>query len=261
MLGFDDCPVRPGARCRGTVLASMRAAAEGLSPGGFAPTAAPCDRPVIAGPDQRRRGPLKPVAGLLKDLAAVPRGPDRRGNPRGSAPGAVPAAALQTLRRPRPRPPTSPGAERGCGLRAAGRRADIGGFPARGRSTICSERGRRDHAVPDQAGPPRWAGRPGSPRGTFAEAFRGGVSACFDDLQGQPRVGMRTLPLAVIAGPLPAHGPGLSPGPQERSVEFVVTGPRTTGNSDRGDPGEPVRTARAPAWRNGGGSMASEFPG
>ena len=150
MLGFDD--VRALAHAAEDVLASMRAA-EAFPPE-FAP---PLLRATAALRAQiNADGTAEPVAGLLKDLAAC-RAARTDGETPGSAPGAVAAAA--------PNPASPATRERG-----RGRRADIAGSGREDRPS--ARRGRRDHAVPDQAG--SLAGRAGRAARGRRRGVRGG---------------------------------------------------------------------------------------
>jgi two-component system chemotaxis sensor kinase CheA len=206
MLGFDD--VRALAHAAEDVLASMRAA-EAFPPE-FAP---PLLRATAALRAQiNADGTAEPVAGLLKDLAACRAARTDEETP-GSAPGAVPAAASN---------PASPatasatatasaGAGDGRTLRVPAGKIDhlldVAG-------EIMQYRTRLAHSLGGQAGQPE----------DVAEAFGAG-ERMLDDLR-DTAVGMRTLPLAVIAGPLPrmvrdfARAAG-------KEVEFVVTGADT----------------------------------
>jgi len=204
MLGFDD--VRALAHAAEDVLASMRAA-EAFPPE-FAP---PLLRATAALRAQiNADGTAEPVAGLLKDLAACRAARTDEETP-GSAPGAVPAAASN---------PASPAtASAGAGAGAGDGR------------TLRVPAGKIDHLL-DVAGEimqyrTRLAHSLGGPAGQsedVAEAFGAG-ERMLDDLK-DTAVGMRTLPLAVIAGPLPrmvrdfARAAG-------KEVEFVVSGADT----------------------------------
>jgi two-component system chemotaxis sensor kinase CheA len=210
MLGFDD--VRALAHAAEDVLASMRAA-EAFPPE-FAP---PLLRATAALRAQiNADGTPEPVAGLLKDLAACRAARTDEETP-GSAPGAVPAAASNPAS-PAPAPASaSPGAIAGAGggdgrtLRVPAGKIDhlldVAG-------EIMQYRTRLAHSLGGQAGQP----------GDVAEAFGAG-ERMLDDLR-DTAVGMRTLPLAVIAGPLPrmvrdfARAAG-------KEVEFAVTGADT----------------------------------
>ena len=204
MLGFDD--VRALAHAAEDVLASMRAA-EAFPPE-FAP---PLLRATAALRAQiNADGTAEPVAGLLKDLAAC-RAARTDGETAGSAPGAAAAAA------PNPASPATAGASAGAGagdgrtLRVPAGKIDhlldVAG-------EIMQYRTRLAHSLGGQAGQPE----------DVAEAFGAG-ERMLDDLR-DTAVGMRTLPLAVIAGPLPrmvrdfARAAG-------KEVEFVVTGADT----------------------------------
>jgi two-component system, chemotaxis family, sensor kinase CheA len=202
MLGFDD--VRALAHAAEDVLASMRAA-EAFPPE-FAP---PLLRATAALRAQiNADGTAQPVAGLLKDLAAC-RAARTDGETPGSAPGAVAAAA------PNPASPVTASAGAGAGdgrtLRVPAGKIDhlldVAG-------EIMQYRTRLAHSLGGQAGQPE----------DVAEAFGAG-ERMLDDLR-DTAVGMRTLPLAVIAGPLPrmvrdfARAAG-------KEVEFVVTGADT----------------------------------
>jgi two-component system, chemotaxis family, sensor kinase CheA len=194
MLGFDD--VRALAHAAEDVLASVRTA--GVFPPDFA---APLLRATAALRAQVN-GTAEPVAGLLDDLAACRAGPPG-GEPPGRAPeasttaasgraAAAPAADVRTLRVP---------AEKIDHL------LDVAG-------EIMQYRTRLAHSLGGQAGQAQ----------DVAEAFGAG-ERMLDDLK-DTAVGMRTLPLAVIAGPLPrmvrdvARAAG-------KEVEFVVTGADT----------------------------------
>jgi two-component system chemotaxis sensor kinase CheA len=210
MLGFDD--VRALAHAAEDVLASMRAA-EAFPPE-FAP---PLLRATAALRAQiNADGTAEPVAGLLKDLAACRAARTDEETP-GSAPGAVPAAASNPAS-PAPAPASaSPGATAGAGggdgrtLRVPAGKIDhlldVAG-------EIMQYRTRLAHSLGGQAGQPE----------DVAEAFGAG-ERMLDDLR-DTAVGMRTLPLAVIAGPLPrmvrdfARAAG-------KEVEFAVTGADT----------------------------------
>jgi two-component system chemotaxis sensor kinase CheA len=208
MLGFDD--VRALAHAAEDVLASMRAA-EAFPPE-FAP---PLLRATAALRAQiNADGTAEPVAGLLKDLAACRAARTDEETP-GSAPGAVPAAASN----PASPATASAGATAGAGAGAGDGRTlrvpagkidhllDVAG-------EIMQYRTRLAHSLGGQAGQPE----------DVAEAFGAG-ERMLDDLR-DTAVGMRTLPLAVIAGPLPrmvrdfARAAG-------KEVEFVVTGADT----------------------------------
>ena len=194
MLGFDD--VRVLAHAAEDVLASVRTA--GVFPPDFA---APLLRATAALRAQVN-GTAEPVAGLLDDLAACRAGPPGE-EPPGSAPEAsavaaskpvapTPAADVRTLRVP---------AEKIDHL------LDVAG-------EIMQYRTRLAHSLGGQAGQAQ----------DVAEAFGAG-ERMLDDLK-DTAVGMRTLPLAVIAGPLPrmvrdvARAAG-------KEIEFVVTGADT----------------------------------
>jgi two-component system chemotaxis sensor kinase CheA len=192
MLGFDD--VRALAHAAEDVLASVRTA--GVFPPGFA---APLLRATAALRAQVN-GTAEPVDGLLDDLAACRAGPPGD-EPLGSAPEAstaaaservAPAADVRTLRVP---------AEKIDHL------LDVAG-------EIMQYRTRLAHSLGGQAGQAQ----------DVAEAFGAG-ERMLDDLK-DTAVGMRTLPLAVIAGPLPrmvrdvARAAG-------KEIEFVVTGADT----------------------------------
>ena len=193
MLGFDD--VRALAHAAEDVLASVRTA--GVFPPDFA---APLLRATAALRAQVN-GTAEPVAGLLDDLAACRAVPPGDGTP-GRAPEAgtaaseraapAPAADVRTLRVP---------AEKIDHL------LDVAG-------EIMQYRTRLAHSLGGQAGQAQ----------DVAEAFGAG-ERMLDDLK-DTAVGMRTLPLAVIAGPLPrmvrdvARAAG-------KEVEFVVTGAGT----------------------------------
>jgi len=194
MLGFDD--VRALAHAAEDVLASVRTA--GVFPPDFA---APLLRATAALRAQVN-GTAEPVAGLLDDLAACRAGPPGD-EPPGRAPEAstaaaseraapAPAADVRTLRVP---------AEKIDHL------LDVAG-------EIMQYRTRLAHSLGGQAGQAQ----------DVAEAFGAG-ERMLDDLK-DTAVGMRTLPLAVIAGPLPrmvrdvARAAG-------KEVEFVVTGADT----------------------------------
>ena len=192
MLGFDD--IRALAHAAEDVLASVRTA--GVFPPGFA---APLLRATAALRAQVN-GTAEPVDGLLDDLAACRAGPPGD-EPPGSAPEAstaaaservAPAADVRTLRVP---------AEKIDHL------LDVAG-------EIMQYRTRLAHSLGGQAGQAQ----------DVAEAFGAG-ERMLDDLK-DTAVGMRTLPLAVIAGPLPrmvrdvARAAG-------KEIEFVVTGADT----------------------------------
>jgi two-component system chemotaxis sensor kinase CheA len=194
MLGFDD--VRALAHAAEDVLASVRTA--GVFPPDFA---APLLRATAALRAQVN-GTAEPVAGLLDDLAACRAGPPGDGTP-ARAPEAgtaaasdraapAPAADVRTLRVP---------AEKIDHL------LDVAG-------EIMQYRTRLAHSLGGQGGQAQ----------DVAEAFGAG-ERMLDDLK-DTAVGMRTLPLAVIAGPLPrmvrdvARAAG-------KEVEFVVTGAGT----------------------------------
>ena len=210
MLGFDD--VRALAHAAEDVLASVRTA--GVFPPDFA---APLLRATAALRAQVN-GTAEPVAGLLDDLATCRAGPPGE-EPPGSAPEAsavaastvaastvaasgqvaaskpvapAPAADVRTLRVP---------AEKIDHL------LDVAG-------EIMQYRTRLAHSLGGQAGQSQ----------DVAEAFGAG-ERMLDDLK-DTAVGMRTLPLAVIAGPLPrmvrdvARAAG-------KEIEFVVTGADT----------------------------------
>lgn len=200
MLGFDD--VRALAHAAEDVLASMRAAEA------FPPEFAP---PLLRATSALRAqinadGTAEPVAVLLKDLAAC-RAARTDGETPGSAPGAVPAVAAN------PASPATASASAGDGrtLRVPAGKIDhlldVAG-------EIMQYRTRLAHSLGGQAGQPE----------DVAEAFGAG-ERMLDDLR-DTAVGMRTLPLAVIAGPLPrmvrdfARAAG-------KEVEFVVTGADT----------------------------------
>jgi two-component system chemotaxis sensor kinase CheA len=208
MLGFDD--VRALAHAAEDVLASMRAA-EAFPPE-FAP---PLLRATAALRAQiNADGTAEPVAGLLKDLAACRAARPDKETP-GSAPGAAAAAAAASNPAPpAPAPATAPagaGAGDGRTLRVPAGKIDhlldVAG-------EIMQYRTRLAHSLGGQAGQPE----------DVAEAFGAG-ERMLDDLR-DTAVGMRTLPLAVIAGPLPrmvrdfARAAG-------KEVEFVVTGADT----------------------------------
>jgi two-component system chemotaxis sensor kinase CheA len=210
MLGFDD--VRALAHAAEDVLASMRAA-EAFPPE-FAP---PLLRATAALRAQiNADGTAEPVAGLLKDLAACRAARTDEETP-GSAPGAVPAAASNPASPATATASASPGATAGAGggdgrtLRVPAGKIDhlldVAG-------EIMQYRTRLAHSLGGQAGQPE----------DVAEAFGAG-ERMLDDLR-DTAVGMRTLPLAVIAGPLPrmvrdfARAAG-------KEVEFVVTGADT----------------------------------
>jgi two-component system chemotaxis sensor kinase CheA len=195
MLGFDD--VRALAHAAEDVLASIREA------GAFPPEFAP---PLLRATTALRAqisadGTAEPVASLLKDLAACRAARTGEQTP-GSAPGAV--AAAPSLASPA-------GAGDGRTLRVPAGKIDhlldVAG-------EIMQYRTRLAHSLGGQAGQ----------SGDFAEAFGTG-ERMLDDLR-DTAVGMRTLPLAAITGPLPrmvrdaARATG-------KEVEFVVTGTDT----------------------------------
>ena len=218
MLGFDD--VRLLAHAAEDVLASVRAA--GVFPPEFA---APLLRVTAALRTQiNSGGTTEPVAGLLNDLAAC-RAAQTHEEVSGSAPGAA-AAAAPNPASPAPPNPASPApapapapVSAGTGTGAADGRTlrvpagkidhllDVAG-------EIMQYRTRLAHSLGGQAGQPE----------DVAEAFGAG-ERMLDDLK-DTAVGMRTLPLAVIAGPLPrmvrdfARAAG-------KEVEFAVTGADT----------------------------------
>ncbi len=198
MLGFDD--VRALAHAAEDVLASVRTA--GVFPPDFA---APLLRATAALRAQVN-GTAEPVAGLLDDLAAC-----RAGPPGGEPPGRAPEASTAAS--------TAAASERAAPAPAADVRTlrvpaekidhllDVAG-------EIMQYRTRLAHSLGGQAGQAQ----------DVAEAFGAG-ERMLDDLK-DTAVGMRTLPLAVIAGPLPrmvrdvARAAG-------KEVEFVVTGADT----------------------------------
>lgn len=196
MLGFDD--VRALAHAAEDVLASVRTA--GVFPPDFA---APLLRATAALRAQVN-GTAEPVAGLLDDLAACRAGPPG-GEPPGRAPEAGTAAASG-----RAAPAPAPAADVRT-LRVPAEKIDhlldVAG-------EIMQYRTRLAHSLGGQAGQAQ----------DVAEAFGAG-ERMLDDLK-DTAVGMRTLPLAVIAGPLPrmvrdvARAAG-------KEVEFVVTGADT----------------------------------
>jgi len=200
MLGFDD--VRALAHAAEDVLASVRGA--GVFPPEFAP---PLLRATTALRAQiNADGTAEPVAGLMKDLAAC-RAVLTDGETPGSAPGAAAAADPVS---PAPEP-VAAGAGDGRTLRVPAAKIDhlldVAG-------EIMQYRTRLAHSLGGQAGRPE----------DVAEAFAAG-ERMLDELR-DTAVGMRTLPLAVIAGPLPrmvrdfARAAG-------KEVEFVVTGADT----------------------------------
>jgi two-component system, chemotaxis family, sensor kinase CheA len=194
MLGFDD--VRALAHAAEDVLASVRTA--GVFPPDFA---APLLRATAALRAQVN-GTAEPVAGLLDDLAACRAGPPG-GEPPGRATEASTAAASQRVA-------PAPAADVRT-LRVPAEKIDhlldVAG-------EIMQYRTRLAHSLGGQAGQAQ----------DVAEAFGAG-ERMLDDLK-DTAVGMRTLPLAVIAGPLPrmvrdvARAAG-------KEVEFVVTGADT----------------------------------
>ena len=206
MLGFDD--VRTLAHAAEDVLASVRAA--GVFPPEFA---APLLRATAALRAQvNADGTAEPVAGLLDDLAAC-RAALNDGETPASAPGAGAAAAanpVSPVAVPVPAGPAT-GAGDGRTLRVPAEKIDhlldVAG-------EIMQYRTRLAHSLGGRAGQSE----------AFAEAFGAG-ERMLDDLK-DTAVGMRTLPLAVIAGPLPrvvrdfARAAG-------KEVEFVVTGADT----------------------------------
>jgi two-component system chemotaxis sensor kinase CheA len=196
MLGFDD--VRALAHAAEDVLASVREA--GVFPPEFAP---PLLRATAALRAQiNADGTAEPVAALLQDLAAC-RATLTDGETPPSAPGAAAAAT--------PNPVSPAGAGDGRTLRVPAGKIDhlldVAG-------EIMQYRTRLAHSLGGQAGQPE----------DVAEAFGAG-ERMLDELR-DTAVGMRTLPLAVIAGPLPrmvrdfARAAG-------KEVEFVVTGADT----------------------------------
>jgi two-component system chemotaxis sensor kinase CheA len=202
MLGFDD--VRALAHAAEDVLASVRAA------GAFPPDfAAPLLRATAALRAQIN-GTAEPVAGLLDDLAACRAGPGGEESP-ASTPQASAAAA------------STPAAARKPAAASPATAADV--------RTLRVPAGKIDHLL-DVAGEimqyrARLAYSLGGQAGQsqdVAEALGAG-ERLLDDLK-DTAVGMRTLPLAVIAGPLPrmvrdfARAAG-------KEVEFVVTGADT----------------------------------
>ena len=199
MLGFDD--VRALAHAAEDVLASVRTA--GVFPPDFA---APLLRATAALRAQVN-GTAEPVAGLLDDLAACRAGPPG-GEPPGRAPEASTAAASTAAASERVAP--APAADVRT-LRVPAEKIDhlldVAG-------EIMQYRTRLAHSLGGQAGQAQ----------DVAEAFGAG-ERMLDDLK-DTAVGMRTLPLAVIAGPLPrmvrdvARAAG-------KEVEFVVTGADT----------------------------------
>jgi two-component system chemotaxis sensor kinase CheA len=189
MLGFDD--VRALAHAAEDVLASVRTA--GVFPPEFAP---PLLRATAALRAQvNADGAVEPVASLLKDLAAC------RAAPAGEQP---PVSAPA-------RPPAGAGAGDSRTLRVPAGKIDhlldVAG-------EIMQYRTRLAHSL---GGETRQSG-------AVAEAFGAG-ERLLDDLKDTV-IGMRTLPLAVIAGPLPrmvrdfARAAG-------KEVGFVVTGADT----------------------------------
>ena len=200
MLGFDD--VRALAHAAEDVLASMRAA--GVFPPEFAPPLLRATAVLRA--QINADGTAEPVAGLLRDLAACRAARTDEETP-GSAPGAVPAAAPN----PASPVPVPAGAGDGRTLRVPAGKIDhlldVAG-------EIMQYRTRLAHSLGGQAGQSE----------DVAEAFGAG-ERMLDDLRDSA-VGMRTLPLAAIAGPLPrmvrdfARAAG-------KEVEFVVTGADT----------------------------------
>jgi two-component system chemotaxis sensor kinase CheA len=194
MLGFDD--VRALAHAAEDVLASVRTA--GVFPPDFA---APLLRATAALRAQVN-GTAEPVTGLLDDLAACRAGPPG-GEPPGRAPEGSTAAASERVA-------PAPAADART-LRVPAEKIDhlldVAG-------EIMQYRTRLAHSLGGQAGQAQ----------DVAEAFGAG-ERMLDDLK-DTAVGMRTLPLAVIAGPLPrmvrdvARAAG-------KEVEFVVTGADT----------------------------------
>ena len=137
----------------------------------------------------------------------MPGGPDRRGNP-GQRPGAVAGRGRQPcVARDREREPAADGRTLRVPAEKIDHLLDVAG-------EIMQYRTRLAHSLGGQAGQPE----------DVAEAFGAG-ERMLDDLK-DTAVGMRTLPLAVIAGPLPrmvrdfARAAG-------KEVEFVVTGADT----------------------------------
>ena len=202
MLGFDD--VRTLAHAAEDVLAGVRAT--GVFPREFA---APLLRVTASlRAHVNADATAEPVAGLLDDLAAC-RATLVSQEPPASAPGTSAVAAGK---------PPVPGP-------APGPRADTGGRTLR----VPAEK--IDHLL-DVAGEimqyrTRLAHALGGPAGQsedVAEAFGAG-ERMLDDLK-DTAAGMRTLPLAVIAGPLPrvvrdfAQAAG-------KEVDFVVSGADT----------------------------------
>jgi two-component system chemotaxis sensor kinase CheA len=209
MLGFDD--VRVLAHATEDVLATVRAA--GVFPPEFA---APLLRATASLRAQvNAGGTAEPVAGLLDDLAAC-RAALAGEEPPAAAPGPGAAAAGHP---PGPAPGHPPGLAPGTGSGPAPGRTlrvpaekidhllDVAG-------EIMQDRTRLAHSLGGLAGQ----------SGDVADAFGAG-ERMLDDLK-DTAVGMRTLPLAVIAGPLPrmvrdfARGAG-------KDVEFVVSGADT----------------------------------
>jgi two-component system chemotaxis sensor kinase CheA len=208
MLGFDD--VRALAHAAEDVLASVRAA--GAFPAEFAASLLRATASLRA----QINGTAEPVAGLLDDLAAcraalADEGASRSATRPPSPPGprGAPGAGAVTAGLP-PVPAPAPGAD-GRTLRVPAEKIDhlldVAG-------EIMQYRTRLAHSLGGQAGQSE----------DVAEAFGAG-ERMLDDLK-DTAVGMRTLPLSVIAGPLPrlvrdvARAAG-------KEVEFVVTGAGT----------------------------------
>jgi two-component system chemotaxis sensor kinase CheA len=198
MLGFDD--VRALAHAAEDVLASVRTA--GAFPPEFAP---PLLRATAALRAQvNAEETAEPVTGLLKDLAAC-RAALIDEEPPGSAPEAAAAPAAH------PAPPAPAPAGDGRTLRVPAGKIDhlldVAG-------EIMQYRTRLAHSLGGQTGQSE----------AVAEAFGAG-ERMLDDLK-DTAIGMRTLPVAVITGPLPrmvrdfARAAG-------KEVEFVVTGADT----------------------------------
>jgi two-component system chemotaxis sensor kinase CheA len=206
MLGFDD--VRVLAHAAEDVLASVRTA--GVFPPDFA---APLLRATAALRAQVN-GTGEPVAGLLDDLAACRAGPPGE-EPPGSAPEASTVTASKPVAASNPVAASKPVAPAPAAdirtLRVPAEKIDhlldVAG-------EIMQYRTRLAHSLGGEAGQSQ----------DVAEAFGAG-ERMLDDLK-DTAVGMRTLPLAVIAGPLPrmvrdvARAAG-------KEIEFVVTGADT----------------------------------
>ena len=210
MLGFDD--VRTLAHAAEDVLAGVRAT--GVFPREFA---APLLRATASLRAQVNADVTpEPMAGLLDDLAAC-RAALAGEEPPASTPDTT-AVAASTPPAPGPAPASAPGRAPAPGPSAGGRTLRV---PAE----------KIDHLL-DVAGEimqhrTRLAYSLGGPAGQsedVAEAFGAG-ERMLDDLK-DTAVGMRTLPLAVITGPLPrvvrdfAQAAG-------KEVDFVISGADT----------------------------------